>query len=184
MENKTCKTITPFLAFKKKDKHSDFISKLICWFTNSEIYHVELALENRWISATPGKGIYVNELRPLENDWEYYYLRPITISEDTLKDLLEFIDSLNGSEYNTMGIFWNHVIGLRTHNEKYFCSELAAELLMFLGYKEFFSSPYYPSDYSPSDMLEYLKDPKIEIKKYTLLKRFKNVLTMKFLRRK
>lgn len=167
------KIIEPILAFKVKDKETSFGGKLVCFFTNSNIYHVELALENRWISAAPDTGIYINELRPLENDWEYVKLRPIKISKEVLDDLLNWIDSLHGSKYNILGIFFNQFLGLRTYNDKYFCSELAVEILSYLGYKEFFASPYYPTDFSPNDMFNYLKDSSIKLKQYTIKNRIK-----------
>lgn len=173
------KEIKPILAFRTK-KDASWFGRLTCWLTHAETYHIEMILEDKWISAAAPEGVYVRQLRPLDHDkYTYIELDPKYITIELYDDLWEFINNLNGSKYNTSGLFWNQVIGINTHNDKYYCSELVVEILIILGYKEFFQSPYSPSDYSPDDILRYFKNDDFKPKQYSILGRIKSLFTFK-----
>lgn len=181
--------IKPKLIFRQKTPDSSIWGKTICFLTNTNIYHVELILDESFISATAANGIYVKALKPI-NTKHYIVkdLEPIEITKEHYRKVWRFINSVADTEYDKLGLFWNQVIGISINNKKYFCSELAVEILTLLGYEEFMISPYLPSDFSPNDLFKYINNiENLEVKKYSIIgkiKRFFRWITKPFRRSK
>lgn len=182
-------TIKPKLIFRKLTPDSSIWGKLICFFTNAKTYHVELILDNNFISATADKGIYVKPLKPINTEkYECKELESIEITKLHYLKVWRFINSVANTKYDTLGLFWNQIIGINVYNKKYFCSELVVEILYLLGYEQFILSPYNPSDFSPEDLYNYINDiNKVEIKKYSIIGKIKRLfkwVCKPFIRRK
>lgn len=146
-------TLTPVLAFRRVTEKSDKIGKLINWWCNSTYYHVELIIEDHWISATPDKAIMINDLKPLDHEsYDYLTLPEVTITKKTYDDFWKFIKSIDGKPYNMYGLLYNQVIGFNIYFKTYFCSELVIEMLQYLGYGELFGRQ--SSEFSPQDVYD------------------------------
>lgn len=144
------------LAFKKIDKDSKIIPKLISWWTKSEYYHVEIILDGYWVSIFED-GVKINRLRELEGSWDYADLGDIEVSEVQRELFFKFLFLQNGKKYDFMGIFFSQLIPLRLQNPKrWFCSECVTSLLKLLYVREVFFK--LPASMSPGDLAKiYLK---------------------------
>ena len=57
------------LAFYKGK--GNLIDKIIRFWTKSKYSHVEIIINDVWVSSNPKVGVTVNSLRPLTNKWDY-----------------------------------------------------------------------------------------------------------------
>ena len=172
--------IQPKLALRPYTKDSGFIAKAINWWCHSKYYHAELILGDHWISATPKEGIYVNELRPLDHErYEYFDLPEIEVSEEVYNNVWKYIREQISPRYDTMGLFWNQVLGISFYNKRWFCSELIAEILILLGYNKLYGTN--ESEYSPQDLYDIFKYPvPIKLRRYSIYIRFKKFIKFCF----
>ena len=168
--------IRPTLALRPYTKDSGFIAKAINWWCHSEYYHAELILGNSWISATPKEGIYVNKLRPLDHTkYEYLELPELEISQEVYNNIWDYINKQISPKYDTLGLFWNQVLGFSFYNKEWFCSELIAEILILLGYKKLYGTN--GAEYSPQDLYDiFTSSEPIKLRRYSLLIRFKKAI--------
>lgn len=153
------KKLQPILAFKRVDKQTSTMGKLIGWYTKSPVYHVEVILEDKWISAYAGRGVYVNDLRPLKDTWEYIKLDEIMVTQRQDEIIEEWLQEQDGKGYDYLGILLAQLIPLRLHSRaKWFCSEITTKILQLLFIKETMNlSPY---DVSPGDLHGLFKKDK------------------------
>ena len=119
------------LAFNKKIESP--IDRLISYWTSSPYVHVEMIIENKWISSSSdSNGVRIRELRPLKNDWDYVV---VEVQKNYKENVLTFIKSQENKKYDWAGIIWNQVFNIRRgqNQNKWFCSELVAEILRRFG---------------------------------------------------
>jgi len=127
------------LAFKKKDSNSGVLQKSICWYTKSDYYHVELVINNTWVSVFPETGVKLNTLRPLKDTWDYVALKDITLTKEQYQLFSKFLREQENKNYDGLGIFLSQIIPLKIENEhKWFCSELVVKLLQMLYVEQTF----------------------------------------------
>ena len=139
------------LAFKKLDKNSNFVAKSVAWYTRSEYYHVELVVNDIWVSVFPGTGVKLNTLKPLKDTWDYKDLPSIELTKKQYLIFMEFLKEQENKKYDFLGIFLAQVIPLKINNrDKWFCSELVVKLLQMLYVKETFS--LVPASTSPGHL--------------------------------
>jgi len=122
------------LAFQRVDRNSLLYSKLICWWTKSNIYHVEVIIDNDiWVSAVEGYGVTIHNLKPLGDDWVYIPLEDVRISVPDNAKFMKWLHSQKGSKYDWEGIVFTHIFGLGLHRSyKWFCSEFSTIVLQKL----------------------------------------------------
>lgn len=146
------------LAFKPCVKgNTPWYGKIISWWTKSPYYHVELIMFDKyWVSATANEGVYIRELEPLRDSWDYVTLKPVRLTKSHLKKIVSYINRQNGKEYDMKGIVWSQVFKFNVDSSvNWFCSELATQFLMMLGVEPFYTQA--PQAYSPGDMFKELE---------------------------
>lgn len=124
-----------YLAFQKQPDNN-IISKLlfyiIKWYTRFRYTHVEIFFDDIYISSTYNNGVKVKELLPLSNKYDYFELE---VDGKKKRAVLNFIRSVENSQYDWKGIFLSQFIKLKKHNKnKYFCSELCADIIKKFGH--------------------------------------------------
>lgn len=147
------KKVNVKLAFKLYEKSKcSFIGNLISLWTNSKYYHVELIVDDKWISSNAeAGGITISPLRTLNFNWDYYDLGEILVTEEQYDNLMDFINSESNCKYDYMGIVFSQVLPFRYHSEtKWFCSEIVSKLLQLLLVPEF--NTIEPNRMSPADI--------------------------------
>lgn len=132
------KKINVQLAFKKIHKNSTLFGKTIAKFTKSDFYHVEIIINNMWISSDAPMGVTIQELKELKHDhWEYYNFGEVTILEKDYITIMEFINKQRGKKYDYIGIAFSQTIPLTLHSQnKLFCSEFVTKVLQLLLIQE------------------------------------------------
>ena len=171
--------IVPRLSFRKVTSDTSRFGRLICWWCKCKYYHVELILENRYISVTPA-GIHMKFLHELDHKrYDYLTLKSIHMTEDHYFNILDFIASYETTRYDYFGLFTNQVLGINIYNKEVFCSEFVVQLLKLLGYKRFF--PYNGSEFSPQDIYDIIQNGsnKVILQRHTILSRLKRLIGLR-----
>lgn len=170
--------IQPKLAFRKVTSKKDRMGRLINWWCDSKYFHVELILEDKWISSTPKDNIYINDLKPLDHEsYDYVTLRAIEIDHNVRADVWKFLRSIEGTKYDMFGLLHNQVIGANSYSDKYFCSEVVVETLQYLGYGEVFGSN--GAEYTPQDIYNVFTQDNISnivLRKRAILVKLRRVI--------
>ena len=154
MENKVVKLT---LAFRKQvEKKTSILNKLIMWFTKSKYYHVELIVNDTWISSSYTRGGFsARPLKPIneqtDTKYDYYHFEPFTMSIKQFHTVMSFVDSQEGSKYDVQGILFAQLFPLRFDSRnKWFCSEVCTKLLQLFLIPEVIDKQ--PSSMSPGDL--------------------------------
>ena len=146
-------TLNITLAFKKVNKDTSVIGKIISWWTKSQYHHVEIIVDGNWISSDSDTGVVVRELKPFKDNWDYIKLPPIGICNNHYSFLNNYINNLNGGKYDWKGIIFSQTIPLGLHNkDKWFCSELVTKLLQLMLVEEVIDID--PNLVSPRDLYD------------------------------
>lgn len=142
--------MTAKLAFKhipNKGFFSNLISKVIKYKTKSPYFHVELVLDDVWISAAPGEKVHINKLQELDKKYAYV---DVKIDGRRLKKVKKFAQEQEGKDYDMLGLIFSQALHKDiNNNNKWFCSELVSELLKVAGYDKLLvrgSNLYSPAD--------------------------------------
>ena len=153
--------MTVILAFKKDIKpHWNFItkfmSKVVQYWTGSNYYHVELILEDKWISSNTKSGVHIHSLKPLrDTSFDYF---EFTVPEYTLeqrKVLWDFLRRQTSTGYDWKGIFLSQGIALDIEkHDRWFCSEIVTRILQQLYVSNLMDVK--PSRVSPARLYDIL----------------------------
>ena len=139
------------LAFKKVNKNSTWMAKVISYWTKSEYHHVELIINDSWISSDSDTGVVVRELKPLKDNWDYIPLPSVTLLPLHHNILTKYINNVNGNKYDWKGIILSQTIPLSMNSRnKWFCSELVTKLLQIIVIEEVIDLE--PNEVSPKDL--------------------------------
>lgn len=114
--------------YKEKGK---FIDKVIRWRTTSKYSHCEFILpDGRMFSADAWSGgVRFNQNYNLDN-WD---IVEIPCEDYKIKELVGWCDYRNGSKYDWWGVVWFVLPFVKQEPSKWFCSELCAAGLKFIG---------------------------------------------------
>ena len=87
-----CLKLPVSIAFKRinKNKHEEFAHKAICWWTKSELYHVEIVIGDIWISST-GKGTHVEALKEDLSDWNVLDIEDVVLTREQYNNVLDWL---------------------------------------------------------------------------------------------
>lgn len=147
------------LAFQKKlGKNASLAehiaAKGIQWYTKSEYFHVEVIIDNKWISSGPSYGgVYIHDLEPLD-EYTYEYIE-IDIDGRKSRNVMRFIERQIGTKYDWAGIVLSQFFHTNADDKnKWFCSELVAEILKLYGELPEESKT---NSYSPEDIYQAFK---------------------------
>lgn len=144
------------LAFKELKEDSPTISKLVGWYTDSKYGHVELIIDDLWISSAEG-GVHVSKLTPNHNDrWAILELNDITISGHKYSEILAWLNIQDPAGYDWTGIILSQFIPLDIDDpNKWFCSEIVTKVLQLLEIQQVLGLD--PSDASPGTLAKLFK---------------------------
>ena len=140
------------LAFKMKNSETGIFGKIISFVTRSKYYHVEIIIDKLWVGADAPMGVTMNTLEPLRYDhWEYVDLGIMVLSKTSYDELLNYIESLKGIEYDYLAIIFSQLLPYSLHSkDKLFCSEVVTILLQILHYEQV--KGLKPHEVSPKDL--------------------------------
>ena len=143
------------LAFQRDSKHFSIWAWLIKIWTNSPYFHVELIIDDKWITSNFDiGGVSVRKLRPFKDTWEYIN---VEVDEKYLPDVWEFIYKEEGSKYDWCGIVCAQIIGLNHHTKsRWFCSEFVTQVLKTFNHPDYIDVN--PVRMTPGDI--YMKSTK------------------------
>lgn len=154
MPKQTVVLVNLKLAFKKVDKN-DLGSYLISKWTKSKYTHVEIIIENNWISSTLEEGVHIKPLRPLKDTYDYYDIKVFVTNYQYLR-IMEWVYKQNLKPYDKLGIMFSQFIPFRFDSRsKWFCSELVCKILQLFYVKEVMD--HYPFLTSPGDLAKIYK---------------------------
>ena len=113
------------IAFYKGE--GNFFNKLIRWWTDSQITHVELIIDDVWYSSSHRDGgVRGKVITPNPDNWDIYY---INVKDEYYAK--EVISNAMGCGYDWTGIIGSQILPFSLHwPGHYFCSEIVAEALM------------------------------------------------------
>ena len=176
MSNNTI-NIGVIVAFQTPKESGGFYSNIIKWWTKSEYIHCEIILtvENipagvvptnmagvvdandnlaLWVSSTIERGVRIKKLTPLTDNYVYYRIKPVTVTVDQFKQLLAYLDKIDGGRYDKVGIALSQVVPLRLDNRnEWFCSELVAKVLQLTLYPG--TEEWYPQTMAPKHIEQF-----------------------------
>ena len=160
------------VAFKKSVKDDTewywkLAAKLVKFGTKSEFFHVETAIDDKWISANTSYGIEIHELKPInKKHYDYYKIEVPDLTIDQKEKFWRYINKQVGSGYDWKGIYLTQFIKLDWESEsKWFCSEIVTKILQLLYVEDFLDKK--PNKLSPGAVFEIINKigEKIEIEK-------------------
>jgi len=167
------------VAFKKRPPDDmawywKVAAKLTQFGTGSPYFHVETAVDGKWISVSTKRGIEIINLQPIHNPlYDYYELDVEELTASQSEKFWKYIYSQAGSGYDWVGIYLTQFINLDWEaKSKWFCSEITAKVLQLLYVEPFLGTK--PNRLSPADIFNKIKKigKKIEIEKKYLDKHF------------
>lgn len=126
------------LAFKFKKSKESLTNKLICWWTKSKYYHVELIVGNKWISSNPDVGgVTINDLQPLRDNYEYLELKDVRVTKEQYNRIMQWVSSQSDKKYDWLAIYTSCILPFNWESKnKWFCSEIVTTILKFMLVKE------------------------------------------------
>lgn len=125
--------INVIVAFKKVKPESGIIPKAIGWYTNSKYYHVEIAIDNYWVSVFPENGVVLNPIGPLDGNWDYKKIKNVKLTEEQYNKITDFLLKQENKKYDHIGILLAQFIKFRIEvKNHWFCSELVGKMLQLL----------------------------------------------------
>ena len=141
---------------------------LIQWWTKSDYFHIELAIDGKWITSQTERGIEIREYNPnyFSEHFDYYELETVEITSQQKEKFWNWMRGEENTGYDWVGIYLTQIFKLDWEaKEKWFCSEMVARILQLLYVEEFIDCK--PNRLSPNDIYLLLKDKmkKIEPKK-------------------
>jgi len=134
------------LAFKSENTIN---SKLIQWWTKSNYSHVEIIIDDYWVSSSPDQGgAYIHRLRPLSDNWDYVTVK---VNEENTPWAIQFANAQVGTKYDWLGVFFSQFLHInKQDNSKWFCSELVTVLLQIMDNKQ--TKNLVPNEQSPGNL--------------------------------
>ena len=112
------------------------MARAIQIWTRSKYFHTELIIGNKRISAHTKNGVFVTG-NLNTNSWSINAdIKEIEIDENKVQEAIEFARTQINKGYDWKGIFFSQVIPADKHDkEKWFCNEIAGEVLKIAGAK-------------------------------------------------
>lgn len=139
-----------------KVKQASFIPYIIGKWTKSNFYHVELILDNKWITSDIDYGVVIRDSEPLNEDWVYVTLNNVEVTDEQYELIFEWIKQQQNKKYDHLGIVYSQVLPFRYDDKnKWFCSELVIKILQLFLIKEVIDLT--PNLVSPGDIAKIFK---------------------------
>ena len=145
------------LAFKKVIPRTAISGRIIAMWCESKYYHVELFINNLWVSAMDNEGVTVKEsYRYDPEEWDFYHFDEIEITEEHYNTIIRYIKKQDDKKYDFLGIYLSQILPFSLHNRnKWFCSEISVKLLQMFLIEE--TLDLVPNNTSPADLARLFK---------------------------
>lgn len=131
-------------------------SKIIRLWTKSDYSHVEMIMDDKWISSDAKfGGVRILPLHSLNHDdWDYV---EVDVDGRAKKKVLAFIEENKDAKYDWAGLFLGTVFDISAEDRtKFFCSEMMTLILQM--FKEENAKNLIPAKTSPGDLARiYMK---------------------------
>jgi hypothetical protein len=120
------------IAFYRGRYSKNIVSKLIAWFTFSMYSHVEIIIDEfSYSSRTSTKGVS-KQIVDYAVEPELWDIFTVEVSEETVREIIQFFNSTDRSKYDWIGIFFYHLLPIEIEDpKKWYCSEWVARALKF-----------------------------------------------------
>jgi len=131
-------------------------AKITKWGTKSDFFHVEIAIDDKWIGAHTEKGIEIHPFQELyDKTFDYYELIVEDLTESQHIKFWEFVKAQEKTGYDWKGIYLTQVIKIDLESKKkWFCSEIVSKILQMLYVKPFIDMK--PSRASPQTVFNLI----------------------------
>lgn len=126
------------LAFRRVSKTSPVYDKVICWWTKSEFFHVEVIVGDMWISSDGKHGVHIKKIDPDElGDWVIHELPKSVVTKYQYDNIIDWLSSQHRKHYDYIALLTAIVLPLQYQSQnRWFCSEITTRTLQMLGYPE------------------------------------------------
>ena len=142
------------IAFRQKSGKDSIINKIIRFLTKSKFHHVELIIDDTWISTSSSTGFTMRPLEPIKQEdtrYVYYDLGLVKITSEQDRIITRFIENQLDSEYDYSGIIFSQLFPFSKHSRtRWFCSEIVTKLLQLHLIEE--TLDLIPNEVSPGDL--------------------------------
>ena len=147
------------IAFRQKSGKDSIINKIIRFLTKSRFHHVELIIDDTWISTSSSTGFTMRPLEPIKQEdtrYVYHDLGLVKITSEQDRIITRFIENQLDSEYDYSGIIFSQLFPFSKHSKRrWFCSEIVTKLLQLHLVEE--TLELTPSEISPGDLAKVFK---------------------------
>ena len=142
------------IAFRQKSGKDSIVNKIIRFLTKSRFHHVELIIDDTWISTSSSTGFTMRPLEPIKQEdtrYVYHDLGLVKITSEQDRIITRFIENQLDSEYDYSGIIFSQLFPFSKHSKRrWFCSEIVTKLLRLHLVEE--TLELTPSEISPGDL--------------------------------
>lgn len=158
------------LAFyKSKCKSATWLDKVISFLTSSPYSHVEIIFNgDLFFSSSPRDNGVRYKVIPIEfENWDFFAF-DIPIK----KECYDFCNKQLYKPYDYKTVFLYHFLGIKYDNkdEKWFCSELIANIIKICN-SDLINYQLYK--YTPAFLLSELRNSEVYVKQLTTIEEFK-----------
>lgn len=147
------------IAFRQKSGKDSIVNKIIRFLTKSRFHHVELIIDDTWISTSSSTGFTMRPLEPIKQEdtrYVYHDLGLVKITSEQDRIITRFIENQLDSEYDYSGIIFSQLFPFSKHSKRrWFCSEIVTKLLQLHLVEE--TLELTPSEISPGDLAKVFK---------------------------
>lgn len=153
--NVECLEVTVKVAFKPITKKSPFHDKVVCWYTKSKFYHVEIIIGDVWISSDGKNGVHVKDLDDSLDTWVIYEMPNAVLTQEQFNNIVEWVKEQANLRYDYIGLFSNFLFKINLNKQRqWFCSEITTRTLQRLMYEVV--QDLEPSSVSPGSLAKLL----------------------------
>ena len=142
------------IAFRQKSGKDSIVNKIIRFLTKSRFHHVELIIDDTWISTSSSTGFTMRPLEPIKQEdtrYVYHDLGLVKITSEQDRIITRFIENQLDSEYDYSGIIFSQLFPFSKHSRtRWFCSEIVTKLLQLHLIEE--TLDLIPNEVSPGDL--------------------------------
>ena len=143
------------IAFRQKSGKDSIVNKIIRFLTKSRFHHVELIINDTWISSSNTSGGFrIRPLEPIKQEdtrYIYYDLGLIELTSEQDEIISRFMENQLDSEYDYSGIIFSQLFPFSKHSRtRWFCSEIVTKLLQLHLIEE--TLDLIPNEVSPGDL--------------------------------
>lgn len=139
-------------------------ASLIKWGTKSDYFHVEIAVDGKWIGAHTTKGIEIHDYDPnhFNSYFDYFELEVDDITESQKAKFWTWVNGEAGTGYDWKGIYLTQMFNMDWESkDKWFCSEIVVKMFQLLYVDQFIDEK--PNRASPQSIYQLLDGKMVKL---------------------